>query len=361
VSARGDSPHLDWVNLVPEELKKVDFPVYVVEQKVGDLVVFPPATAHQVWNMGTITTKLVWNTLHPLSLEVGFNYVQPPFNRLCSPDVARTSLSLACAMLSLVRGDPHNLGVLPPDLPLLSRLFREMVEDESIGGPPPVPQIKLVQLPETVIATCDFCGTAIWNRHVRCTECKDFDLCLSCYLAGRSCEHASSYSWAEIVPEQMCIQALSRAREILGFQAEETTSSPNRPKNLGTAVNELMQMKQSSSTRLCHLCRIDHPDWKGRRCDKCSAFFCFRGLYRHFDVNSSDVIRHGGLWTCPKCTETCNCRVSIDLTFRATGNAPAYTFLLVLPLRLCIRQGGKASEQEESQTSGSSWKGHGLH
>ncbi len=282
MSARGVSPHLDWANLAADELRKADFPLYVLDQQVGDLVVFPPATAHQVWNMGTVSTKVVWNILHPLSLEVGFKNVQPPFNRLCSPDVARTSLSLACAMLSLVRGDPHNLGVLPPDLPLLSRLFRQMVDDESIRGPSATP-IQLVRLSETVIATCDFCGTAIWNRHVRCTECNDFDLCL--------------------------MQALSRAREILGFQPEETTNPPNRPKNLGTAVNELMQIKQSSTTRLCHLCRIDHPEWKGRRCDKCSAFFCYRGLYRHFDVNSVDVMRHGGLWTCPKCQETCNCRV----------------------------------------------------
>jgi hypothetical protein len=338
MSARGVSPHLDWLNLGAEELKKADFPLYVHEQQIGDLVVFPPATAHQVWNMGTISTKVVWNILHPLSLEVGFNYVQPPFNRLCSPDVARTSLSLACAMLSLVRPDPHNPNVLPPDLPLLAKLFRQMVNDESIQGAPVTP-IQLVKLPETVIATCDFCGTAIWNRHVRCTECNDFDLCLSCYLAGRSCEHASSYSWAEIESEQTCNQALSRAREILGFQPEEPPmNAPNRPKSLGTAVNELMQMKQSSTSRLCHLCRIDHPEWKGRRCDKCSAFFCYRGLYRHFDFNSAEVIRHGGLWTCPKCKETCNCRVSVEFVNFVTNEYLLILFL-VLPFLISLCQG----------------------
>jgi len=319
MSARGISPHVDWVNLGTDELLKADFPLYVYDQKVGDLVVFPPATAHQVWNPATLSTKLVWNILHPLSLEVGFQYVQPPFNRLCHPDVARTHLSLAHAMLSLARDDAP--GILPPDLPLLSRLFRQMVHDESIEGQPATP-ITWVQVPETVVATCNFCSTAIWNRHVRCSECIDFDLCLSCYLSGRSCEHSQSYSWAEIHPPERCTRILVRAREILGFQPEEPHTL-DRKKTLGTAVNDLMKGRQNTVTRLCHLCRIDHPEWKGRRCDKCTAFFCFRGLYRHFDMNSADVIRHSGLWTCPKCSEICNCRCCHFSTAYAKAEKPA--------------------------------------
>jgi hypothetical protein len=319
MSARGISPHVDWVNLGTDELGKANFPLYVYDQKVGDLVVFPPATAHQVWNPATLSTKLVWNILHPLSLEVGFQYVQPPFNRLCHPDVARTHLSLAHAMLSLARDDAP--GILPPDLPLLSRLFRQMVHDESIEDQPATP-ITWVQVPETVVATCNFCSTAIWNRHVRCSECVDFDLCLACYLSGRSCEHSQSYSWAEIHPPERCTRILVRAREILGFQPEEP-HTPDRKKTLGTAVNDLMKGRQNAVNRLCHLCRIDHPEWKGRRCDKCTAFFCFRGLYRHFDMNSADVIRHSGLWTCPKCSETCNCRCCHFSTAYAKAEKPA--------------------------------------
>ncbi|EXJ81298.1 hypothetical protein A1O3_07588 [Capronia epimyces CBS 606.96] len=309
MSARGVSPHLDWLNLGTEELLKADFPLYAYDQRLGDLVVFPPATAHQVWNPSTLSAKLVWNILHPLSLEVGFEYVQAPFNRLCHPDVARTNLSLACAMLSLLQDNQNvtNSSLpLPPDLPLLSRLFRQMVHDESIE-PQPATAISLVPIQPGTIATCNFCSTAIWNRHVRCTQCVDFDLCLLCYLNGRSCEHFQSYAWAELVPAEQCTRVLNRAREILGFQPEEPRALDRR-KTLGTAVNELMRSKTSSITRLCHLCRIDHQEWKGRRCDKCAAFFCYRGLFRHFDQYPPDVLRQKGIWVCPKCEETCNCR-----------------------------------------------------
>lgn len=324
ISARGASPHLDWLNLGSEEMLKADFPIYAYDQRVGDLVVFPPATAHQVWNPATLSAKLVWNILHPLSLEVGFDYVQAPFNRLCHPDVARTNLSLAGAMLSLLHDDQtmtNSSLPLPPDLPLLSRLFRQMVHDESIETPPVTP-ITYVPMQAGMIATCNFCSTAIWNRHVRCPLCADFDLCLLCYLNGRSCEHFQSYTWAELVPAEQCTGVLNRAREILGFQPEEPRNEDKR-KTLGTAVNDLMRAKTSSSTKLCHLCRIDHQEWKGRRCGKCNAFFCYRGLFRHFDGYPAEVLRHKGVWACPKCTETCNCRCCHFPTAYVKSEKPA--------------------------------------
>lgn len=323
MTARGISPHLDWHNLGVEEMLQADFPLYVYDQRVGDLVVFGPATAHQIWNPPRLTTKLVWNTLHPLSLEVGIKHVQLPFNRLCHPDVARVNLSLAYAMLSLVdKSHDHSPRSTPPDLPLLSKLFRQMVQDEKIESPTGVPQIQLVTLTPDTIATCNFCGTGIWNRHVRCTVCADFDLCLLCYLNGRSCEHTQSYVWGELVTLDTCNLIMKTARETLGYQPEEVRT-PDRCKTLGTAVNDLMRAKESHASRLCHLCRIDHPEWKGRRCDSCTAFFCYRGLYRHFDIQPTEVLRHSGFWQCPKCDEICNCRCCHFSTAYVKSEKPA--------------------------------------
>lgn len=215
---RGHSPHVDWTDLDPDELRLAEFPIYIHEQVPGDLVVFPPATAHQVWNTSSLTTKLVWNILHPLCLEVGFDYVLPAYNRLCHPDIARTTLSLACAVLSLAREDDSLR--LPPDLRVLAEQFKLMVDDEIIIGDPTT-EIICLNLPTSVIATCNFCGTAIWNRHVRCNDCNDFDLCLACFGNGRGCEHTSGYSWAELVPQETCNRALNRAREILGPRVDD--------------------------------------------------------------------------------------------------------------------------------------------
>lgn len=59
---------------------------------------------------------------------------------------------------------------------------------------------------------------------------------------------------------------------------------------------------------MCHLCRDNHPLWKGITCNQCDAFFCFRGLYRHFDVDLLTFLRKGEAWSCPKCLRICNCR-----------------------------------------------------
>lgn len=64
----------------------------------------------------------------------------------------------------------------------------------------------------------------------------------------------------------------------------------------------------SCQERLCHLCRDNHTVWKGITCSQCSAFFCFRGLYRHFDIDPIPVLRREGPWVCPKCYHLCNCR-----------------------------------------------------
>lgn len=56
------------------------------------------------------------------------------------------------------------------------------------------------------------------------------------------------------------------------------------------------------------MCRDNHPVWKGVACSICDAFFCFRGLYRHFDVDLLTFLRKDEAWTCPKCLRICNCR-----------------------------------------------------
>src|SRR5258708_7127174 len=64
----GKSAHTDWTNTSIEQLRDAKFPVYVANQRAGDLVVFPALTAHQIWNIGPIVTKAVWNILHVSSI-----------------------------------------------------------------------------------------------------------------------------------------------------------------------------------------------------------------------------------------------------------------------------------------------------
>ncbi|KIJ41251.1 hypothetical protein M422DRAFT_104583, partial [Sphaerobolus stellatus SS14] len=52
-----------------EEFKTAPFDVYVAEQRLGDLVLVPPRSCHQVVNRGGITLKMSWSRMGIKSLE----------------------------------------------------------------------------------------------------------------------------------------------------------------------------------------------------------------------------------------------------------------------------------------------------
>lgn len=54
---------------------------------------------------------------------------------------------------------------------------------------------------------------------------------------------------------------------------------------------------------MCHFCHEKQAVRKGIKCSKCSVFFCFRGLYRHFDIDLIAVLSNKDSWNCPKCLQ----------------------------------------------------------
>lgn len=46
-----------------EEFRAAPFSVYVAEQRLGDLVLVPPRSCHQVVNKGGITIKMSWSRM----------------------------------------------------------------------------------------------------------------------------------------------------------------------------------------------------------------------------------------------------------------------------------------------------------
>lgn len=201
----GKSAHTDWTNTSIEQLQEARFPVYVTNQRAGDLVVFPASTAHQIWNIGPIVTKAVWNIFHASSITTFFNYVQPAYQRLCHTDTARAPLLPINAMRLCL----DNSGAPPSaEMPTLWKIFRSMVDDEDIldDVESPIARVDL----QGAIVECNFCGQVIWNRHLRCQQCTDFDLCTTCFIVGRSCQHTASYAWAEIFPRRQILGIIQR-------------------------------------------------------------------------------------------------------------------------------------------------------
>ncbi|GLA97682.1 hypothetical protein AtubIFM57143_005611 [Aspergillus tubingensis] len=201
----GKSPHTDWTDVSTTQLKSANFPIYITHQQPGDLVIFPSATAHQIWNISPMVTKVVWNVMHSSSLVSFFDYIQPFYQRYCHADTGRVPL---IPLHALIRG---SLGT--EDEALLLDVFLKLLDDEAIETDS-VPPMKTVDTQGAVVE-CNFCGLTIWNRHLHCEQCGDFDLCLTCFISGRSCKHVADYTWAELIPRAYCMEVIQSTRNRL--------------------------------------------------------------------------------------------------------------------------------------------------
>lgn len=64
-----------------EELAKAPFDVYITEQRLGDLVLVPPRSCHQVVNSGGLTVKTSWSRMTLKGLETAYYHELPIYRR----------------------------------------------------------------------------------------------------------------------------------------------------------------------------------------------------------------------------------------------------------------------------------------
>ncbi|PMB73452.1 hypothetical protein BM221_000875 [Beauveria bassiana] len=206
--------------------KKAPFDVYVVEQRVGDLILIPPLAAHQVWNRGTRTMKVAWNRTTVETLELALQEALPKARLVCRDEqyknkaivyytlqiyyqrlrlledhTAKTQLGFIDlgrdAMRNLVRARQ-----LAADFKKLFILFTQILIDEVFAS-----KEKDVEfVPFDSCITCSYCRSNIFNRFLTCRHCvralvngdeDTYDVCMECYAMGRSCVCLSGLQWCE--------------------------------------------------------------------------------------------------------------------------------------------------------------------
>lgn len=208
--------------------KKAPFPVFVVEQKIGDLVLVPPLAPHQVWNRGNRTIKVAWNRTTVETLEFALRESLPRARMVCRDEQYRVK---ATVYYSLVKyygrlrdadkideqneylhptvhekvWDSFRVQMLKEDFTRLAKLFADIMVDEVFS--PDLPKVKNVEyLPFEGNVTCSYCRCNIFNRFLTCKFCVEelvngdedtYDVCMDCYAMGRSCACISNLSWVE--------------------------------------------------------------------------------------------------------------------------------------------------------------------
>ncbi|KAI0472214.1 hypothetical protein F4859DRAFT_522176 [Xylaria cf. heliscus] len=203
--------------------KKANFPVYIVEQKVGDFILVPPLAPHQVWNRGTRTMKVAWNRTTVETLDLALHEALPKARLVCRDEQYKNKAiiyhtlekyykemqsfedSAEVSWLGLGQELMQNSGRMKQmarDFKKLFNLFTEILVDEMFSEK----QLHVEYIPFDSNITCSYCRSNIFNRFLTCKCCvrqlingdeDTYDICLDCYAMGRSCVCVSGLKWCE--------------------------------------------------------------------------------------------------------------------------------------------------------------------
>ncbi|KAH9483676.1 C-module-binding factor A [Psilocybe cubensis] len=215
-----------------EELANAPFDVYILEQKLGDLVLVPPRSCHQVVNAGGITIKTSWSRMTSKGLKTAYFQELPIYRRVCRPETYKvkstifysiireaeelaklmedahdTSSAVATTSKSKKNSQKSNISkpstpessasVLANDLMELISVADCILAEEYDSINKIMPQMfsgNRFEKEPTVI--CDFCRCDIFQSFFECRNCVDggissgerMHICAGCYVEGRSCD-----------------------------------------------------------------------------------------------------------------------------------------------------------------------------
>ncbi|KAK4186040.1 hypothetical protein QBC35DRAFT_285941 [Podospora australis] len=363
--------------------KKATFPVYIVEQKVGDFVLVPPLAPHQVWNRGTRTIKVAWNRTTVETLELALHEALPKARLVCRDEqyknkaiiyytlekyyheVMEMEKTAEVGLLGfgqdLIKGSTR-MKQIQADFKALFRLFTEVLLDEMFATKEK--EVDYYKFDSCV--TCSYCRANIFNRFLTCKHCvrhlvngdeDTYDICMECYVMGRSCLCVSNLTWCEqwqwsdlvdryeewraliikndgYVDFQNSPLPLELARKRLGKKSVAQICQEQlrrRPWNDLTKVDRPSEPVEESEHEVdeegrpvkkrkpkrkakkgdvyrCHVCSHKDYTYKLAFCSNqgCTDAYCYGVLYRAFDLLPQEVMQNER-WQCPKCLGICNC------------------------------------------------------
>lgn len=377
--------------------KAAPFKTYVVDQRAGDFILIPPLAPHQVWNRGTRTMKAAWNRTTVETLEMALREALPRARLVCRDEqyknkaIVHFALEKYSHQLKQVQSQKksantqsryelgHSLKIrqLQKDFKRLFALYTGILLSESLD-PVSKNEKKGQYLPYDSFVTCSYCRCNIFNRFLTCTACvaplengdeDTYDICMDCYVMGRSCSCLSKYKWVEQFPWQDLVQRHDEWRHlIIDFEGSVNEKSPisleSEQKNLGkktlaqvcqeqlkarpfidphkpdpvmstferrnpwsTAVVDKEDQEvpvdgegnvKKSNTKKTRAERLPkgwvmehvslYPEvrWKVATCGKCDKSYSYGCLYRMFDLMPRTVMENPA-WECPACLKICSC------------------------------------------------------
>ncbi|KAL4067881.1 hypothetical protein J3A83DRAFT_4096483 [Scleroderma citrinum] len=222
-----------------DELRSAPFEVYIAEQCVGDLVLVPPRSCHQVVNNGGITIKTSWSRMSLDGLQIAIYYELPIYHRVCRPEIYKVKSNIYHAMCHhttvMDQTEPGaELVTLAHELKKLLDLFDDILAQEYTAQHKSLPNVSQSGAAHYDNIHCDFCGADIFQSFFECDKCafqSDGDsaflplgdglvVCPSCYVEGRTCRCGEMQPVQHRVMDDLLQSRDSAARAIQRFECQ---------------------------------------------------------------------------------------------------------------------------------------------
>ncbi|KNZ78408.1 hypothetical protein J132_00771 [Termitomyces sp. J132] len=318
-----------------EQLANAPFDVYVAEQRLGDLVLVPPRSCHQVVNYGGITIKTSWSRMTLRGLEIAYYHELPIYRRVCRPEIYRVKstifqtlikrrdilLSLkGQAVLAPKTGDKKLISTTKDLLNLFDSVLLEESPTPNRRFPCLQPITSLNHSPDSLVMsstlidqlTCDFCGADIFQSFFECLSCVNapngskiehgdgFVICAGCYIEGRSCK-CGNMDPIQCRPFQELLAVRNKVADLLSVNKHDLIPSlKDNTSTLATGIfraacklQEIRKTRKGEertcSTIVAGSSHLVPCSWV-LNCKKCHRSRCFKHILMSQKLHSADAL-----------------------------------------------------------------------
>ncbi|CAO3636570.1 unnamed protein product [Cunninghamella echinulata] len=244
-----------------DELKRLYVKPHIIIQRPGDLVFIPRECYYQTTNVG-VSLNITWNRINTDSLNKALliGAKSPEYLKVGPPEKYNCGAAIYYVIKNFVLSDINVPNEGEGDfikywqqlihlyyIWVLSRETIEPIEKDKVSDQNIINDYEDEDNEATKFnAICNFCQSVIFHRYYQCSICNK-KLCLSCYLAGRSCKHVQQlvmHQHSQLALEKywtLYYNAVYKLENMFGIGSashlSSHSSSSDGEKSLGSNVN----------------------------------------------------------------------------------------------------------------------------
>jgi len=138
-------------------LTKATFPIFVVKQRPGDLVIVPPLAVHQVINMNGRSIKVAWNRIVPRCLDAALSEIMV-YHAINKPEVYKVRAMVYYALKNRVE---NSANVSKEDFLNILTAYKRVYHNEKA---PKDEFFEKYPANDAHMVTCNNCRGDLFNR-----------------------------------------------------------------------------------------------------------------------------------------------------------------------------------------------------